>query len=306
MLIFAVDMRKYITFDWALKRLLRNKANFVVLEGFLSELLGHDVKIVQFLESESNKENANDKHNQVDIMCEDTDGHKIIIEVQYERQYGYFYRMLYGTSKTIVENINAGEDYDRIPKVYSINIVYFDLGQGADYVYHGKQVFRGIHNDDELKLSARQRELFGGEEPADLMPEYYVLKVNNFNDVAKDSLDEWISFLKTGEIPEHPKAKGLAEAKERLRVDSLPEDERRAYFKELERQMIENDVMKSKFIDGKDEGIKEGIAQGIEQGIEQGEQKKSISVARMMKAKNYPIADIVEMTGLSAEEIAVL
>ena len=166
MLIFAVDMRKYITFDWALKRLLRNKANFVVLEGFLSELLGHDVKIVQFLESESrstsgrllptgckNKENANDKHNQVDIMCEDTDGHKIIIEVQYERQYGYFYRMLYGTSKTILENINAGEDYDRIPKVYSINIVYFDLGQGSDYVYHGKQVFRGIHNDDELKLS---------------------------------------------------------------------------------------------------------------------------------------------------------
>ena len=151
--IFAVGMRKYITFDWALKRLLRNKANYVVLEGFLSELLGHDVKIVQFLESEGNKEYANDKHNQVDMMCEDTGGHKIIIEVQYERQYGYFYRMLYGTSKTIVENINAGEDYDRIPKVYSINIVYFDLGQGSDYVYHGKQVFRGIHNDDELKLS---------------------------------------------------------------------------------------------------------------------------------------------------------
>ena len=151
-------------------------------------------------------------------------------------------------------------------------------------------MFRGIHDDDELKLSARQRELFGGEEPADLMPEYYVLKVNNFNDVAKDTLDEWVSFLKTGEIPEHPKAKGLAEAKERLRVDSLPENERRAYFKELERQMIENDVMKSKYIDGKDEGIKE----------------EKVNIARMMKAKNYPMADIVEMTGLSAEEIAAL
>ena len=299
---FADGMRKYISFDWALKRLLRNKANYVVLEGFLSELLGHDVKIVQFLESEGNKENASDKQNQVDIMCEDTEGHKIIIEVQYERQYDYFYRMLYGTSTTVTEYIDAGEDYDVVPKVYSINIVYFDLGQGTDYIYHGKQVFRGLHDDDVLKLSARQRELYGGEEPGDLMPEYYVLKVNNFNDVAKDTLDEWVSFLKTGEIPEHPKAKGLAEAKERLRVDSLPEDERRAYYRELKQRMDLNGVMKSKYIDGKDEGIKEGIAQGIEQG----EQNKSISIARMMKAKNYPMADIAEMTGLSSEEIAAL
>ena len=297
---FAVDMRKYITFDWALKRLLRNKANFVVLEGFLSELLRQDVKIEHFLESEGNKENAHDKSNQVDIMCEDAGGRKIIIEVQYERQYDYFYRMLYGTSTTVTEYIDAGQDYDVVPKVYSVNIVYFDLGQGTDYVYHGKQVFRGIHDDDVLKLSARQRELYGGEEPADLMPEYYVLKVNNFNDAAKDSLDEWISFLKTGDIPEHTTAKGLAEARERLRVDNLPDEERRAYYKELKHQMDVNSVMRSKYIDGKDEGIKEGIAQGIEQG----EQKKSISIARMMKAKNYPIADIVEMTGLSAEDIA--
>ena len=300
--IFAVDMRKYISFDWALKRLLRNKANYVVLEGFLSELLRQDVKIEHFLESEGNKENAHDKSNQVDIMCEDAGGRKIIIEVQYERQYDYFYRMLYGTSTTVTEYIDAGEDYDVVPKVYSINIVCFDLGQGTDYIYHGKQVFRGLHDDDVLKLSARQREMYGGEEPADLMPEYYVLKVNNFNDVAKDTLDEWVSFLKTGEIPEHPKAKGLAEAKERLRVDSLPEDERRAYYRELKQRMDLNGVMRSKYIDGKDEGIKEGIAQGIEQG----EQKKSISIARMMKAKNYPIADIVEMTGLSAEEIDAL
>ena len=31
---------RYIRFDWAVKRLLRNKANFGVLEGFLTVLLG--------------------------------------------------------------------------------------------------------------------------------------------------------------------------------------------------------------------------------------------------------------------------
>ena len=110
--------------------------------------------------------------------------------------------------------------------MFSINIVYFDLGQGTDYVYHGKTVFRGMHDDDELLLSDRQRELFGGKEPADLLPEYYVLKVNGFDDVAKDPLYDWISFLKTGDIKDSFTAKGLPEAREKLRVDSLPDSER--------------------------------------------------------------------------------
>ena len=80
-------MRKYVSFDWALKRLLRNKANHVVLEGFLSELLREDIKIEKFLESEGNKETATDKYNRVDIMCEDAEGRKIIIEVQNDRAY---------------------------------------------------------------------------------------------------------------------------------------------------------------------------------------------------------------------------
>nr|MCR4957369.1 Rpn family recombination-promoting nuclease/putative transposase [Prevotella sp.] len=128
-------MSKYIRFDWAMKRLLRNKANHVVLEGFLSVLLEQDIKIHQFLESEGNQTDANDKYNRVDIMCEDKDGRKMIIEVQNEREYGYFHRMLYGTSKAITEYMELGDGYEKVQKVYSINIVYFDLGQGTDYVY---------------------------------------------------------------------------------------------------------------------------------------------------------------------------
>ena len=306
-------MRKYISFDWALKRLLRNKANHVVLEGFLSELLREDIKIEKFLESEGNRETSSDKSNCVDMMCEDGDGRKIIIEVQYEREYAYFHRMLYGTSKVVTEYIESGQGYQNVAKVYSINIVYFDLGQGTDYVYHGKTVFRGLHDDDELQLSAKQRALFGGREPADLMPEYYVLKVNGFNDVAKDTLDEWISFLKTGDIQDSFTAKGLAEARERLRVDSLPDSERRAFFHELKRQMVEKDVMDSKYIDGKEDGLKEGQkegeAKGRKEGLKEGEEKgrkeEKMDIARCLKGK-VPIDIIVESTGLSYEEIAQL
>jgi hypothetical protein len=49
-------MTTLVSFDWAVKKLLRNKANFDVLEGFLSELLNFDVKIEQILESEHHKQ----------------------------------------------------------------------------------------------------------------------------------------------------------------------------------------------------------------------------------------------------------
>ena len=201
-----------IRFDWAMKRLLRNKSNYVVLEGFLSTLLGEDVRIVRFLESSK--------------------GRLLIIEVQNNHELDYFHRMLYGVSKTISEYINLGDDYDKVRKLYSINIVYFELGQGKDYVYHGKTEFRGLHDkEDILQLSVRQRELFVGKNAGDIFPEYYVLRVNDFDKVAKTPLDEWIEFLKTGVIEQTATAKGLPEARERLRVDALP-PVRRAVRKE--------------------------------------------------------------------------
>ena len=49
-------MENYIRFDWAMKRLLRNKANYAVLEGLLTTLLEEKVTIHRLLESESNQE----------------------------------------------------------------------------------------------------------------------------------------------------------------------------------------------------------------------------------------------------------
>ncbi|NOQ34879.1 MAG: hypothetical protein GQ569_03185, partial [Methylococcaceae bacterium] len=64
--------RKLISFDWAIKKILRSKANFGILEGFLSELLFTDITIIEVLESEGNQENKNDKFNRVDIKVTDS------------------------------------------------------------------------------------------------------------------------------------------------------------------------------------------------------------------------------------------
>jgi hypothetical protein len=44
-----------------------------------------------------------------------------------------------------------------------------------------------------------------------LFPEYYVLRVDEFDKKAVTPLDEWIAFFKTGEIPNNAKAKGEKE-----------------------------------------------------------------------------------------------
>ena len=93
--------RTYISFDWALKRLLRDKANFDVLEGFLSTLLNSNIKIHKLLESESNKDRDEAKMNRVDILAEDSEGEMILIEVQGESEYAYFQRILFGASKLV-------------------------------------------------------------------------------------------------------------------------------------------------------------------------------------------------------------
>ena len=146
-------MENYIRFDWAMKRLLRNKANYAVIEGLLESLLGRKYTIERFLESESNQENEDDKFNRVDILAESDNKELTIIEIQNNRELTYFHRMLYGVSKAITDYINLGNDYDKVRKVYSINIVYFELGQGKDYVYHGKTFFRGLHDANDILSS---------------------------------------------------------------------------------------------------------------------------------------------------------
>jgi hypothetical protein len=224
--------RKLISFDWAMKKILREKANFDILEGFLSELLCFDITIQEILESESNQDSEKNKFNRVDLLAKDEDGRFILIELQHDSENDYFHRMVYGASKLISDYFDIGESYSKIKKVYSVNIVYFGLGQGRDYLYHGSMNFTGMNQDDTLKLDKKQKELFGDIEVKDIFIEFYIIQVNNFDKLLKKStIDEWIYFLKTEEIKEDFRAKGLEKAKEKLDIHKLPNNEKIAYKK---------------------------------------------------------------------------
>lgn len=304
------NSNQVIRFDWAMKRLLRNKANFSVLEGLLTTLLNEKITIQKLLKSESNQEDEFDKYNRVDMLAENSKGELVLIEVQNNNEYAYFQRMLFGTSKLVTEYINRGEGYDKVRKVYSVNIVYFSLGHGTDFVYHGKTEFRGIHNGDILQLTPFQKQTFKVDAVSQLYPEYYILKVNDFNQVAKSPLEEWIYYLNTGNIPSDATAPGLEEARERLKLDCMTKDELSAYYRHLDnvvilRSNIQTERMEGR-MEGREQGLAEGRAEGIEEGLEKGRMETNIENARNLKKLGVAIDIISQATGLSKKDIETL
>ena len=317
---------RYIRFDWAIKRLLRQKANFDVLDGFLTVFLNQKVKVIEILESESNKQDATDKFNRVDIKAKAEKGDIIIVEVQNTTELYYLERILYGVAKAITEHIDLGNSYKEVKKIYSISILYFDLGKGSDYLYVGQNNFVGVHTKDQLQVNAKEKGTIVKKSPSDIFPEYILVRVNEFNKVAVTPLEEWIEYLKNGEIRPDTQAPGLQEARKKLQYYSMNDADRLAYDKHIDSVMIQNDVLESARDEGLAQGMAQGMAQGIEKGmaqgiekgmaqgiekgiakgIEQGAQREKIALAKKLIAKGLSIPEISEITNLSTKDLQEL
>lgn len=289
---------KYVRFDWAIKRLLRQKANFDVLEGFLTVFLGEKVTILEILESESNQLSAEDKFNRVDIKARNSKDEIIIIEIQNTRELYYLERILYDVAKAITEHISLGETYYKVKKIYSISVLYFDIGKGNDYLYYGQNHFVGVHTGDHLQVNVKERDAIVSRMPAEIFPEYVLIRVNEFDKVAVTPLEEWMKYLKDGTIRPDTTAPGLSEAREKLKYFSMPPKERMAYDEHLSAVMIQNDVLDSAKLEGKIEGRAEGRAEGRDE--------ERFSIARNMKQLGIPVDVIVKSTGLTSGEIETL
>ena len=302
-----MEKDKYIRFDWAVKRLLRDKANFDVLEGLLTVLLDRQIHIIDILESESNQQDYDDKFNRVDIKARDSENEIIIVEVQVTRELYFLERILYGVAKAITEHMALGELYSEVKKVYSISILYFDIGVGTDYLYHGQNQFVGVHTHDHLQVNTKERGAIVKRLPSEIFPEYILVRVNEFDKVAVTPLEEWVRYLKDGIITSGTTAPGLEEAREKLRYYSMSPEERYAYDEHLNAIMIQNDVLSTAKFEGREEGLAEGREEGREEGLiegrEEGRVEERLETARRMRSDGLSMEMVVRYTGLSEEEI---
>ena len=97
---------------------------------------------------------------------------------------------------------------------------------------------------------------------------------------------------------------------EELEISGFTDAELRAYDKfwdsvSVERTLIDDSYQKGKE-KGKEEGIAEGMEKGMKQGMEKGMNLRSLEIARKMLAKGMDEASVMDMTGLTAEEIKLL
>lgn len=301
---------QYIRFDWAIKNNLRDKANFSILEGLISALIGKEVRIIEILESEGNQDAKDDKFNKVDIKARNSEGHIILVEVQLTTQLHYLQRILYGTSKTITDHMKLGDTYANVRKVYSISLLYCDFGEGDDYVYKGETTFKGIHTGNQLIMRAKEDGVIKTFHPRDVFPEYYLVRVNSFDKIPDTPLEEWMDYLKNGNINDNTRIPGLQEAKSKLQVLSMTEAEKQAYFYHLDSVMQQNDAYDTAIAEGRwigyAEGMEKGLAEGRAEGRAEGLAEGEANLIKRMLANGMSVQEIAAMTGYASGKIEQL
>jgi len=301
-----MSARKIVSFDWAIKNILREKANYDVLEGFVQSLLHDKIKITELLESESNQDNDTMKYNRVDLLAKNSAGEDIIIEVQYAPEECYLKRLLFATSKDIVDNISSGQSFCHVKKVYSISLIYFDFeAKGSsqnDYAYHGKMNFTGIRSGKLIEINPTYlhgNNLQTAQRSDDVFPEYFVIAVNELdNSKIVDDLDQWVYAFKNNEVKDDFKAPGIESMRKKLDFVSMtPEDQRKydTYHVSLRSNRSALELQ-----------LSDAESKGIEQGIEQGIERNKKETAKQMKSAGIDLSIIENITGLSILVIEAL
>lgn len=292
----------FIRFDWAAKYMLRDKADFEVFEGLMTVLFGEPVKIIELLEGESNRTKKKGKYNQVDIKAKNSKDEIILVEIQLEPGSAYMQRILFGVSKAITEHIEIKQNYSNVKKVYSINILYYNFGEGEDYLYHGFNQFIGVHTGDTLLMGEKRKKEIKGDiiQYHDVFPEYYILRVTKFDkETAETPLEEWMRYLNEGYIDPNTKAPGLQKAREKLRVLSMTDQERWDYEQYLSDKWYERDVIDYAETEAWNKAWDKGYDAGEAEGRAEGEAKATLSIVNKMKEAGIDPATIQQLTGYS-------
>ena len=282
-----------VSFDYAIKYLLKDKGDYTIVEGFISTLLktrGYkDVKIVALLESESNKEDKKSKRSLADVIVEDEDQNKFIIEIERNVQDSFIHKSLFNTSRLIVDNLSQREDYTQIIKVFHISLLYFPLGSGP--VYHGKTIIYETETNKKLSVRIKNKKSGKTFDATNILPEYFYISVPLFNDRLEKEMDDWLHVMKYDKVPKNYHSPYMKQVAEKLSILKMTPEERANYSHYQKKLHKDRDELQA------------ADAKGREEGIKKGREEEKIKIAKKMLEKNRPIEEIADFTGLTIEDI---
>lgn len=252
-------MSEIISFDYAIKYLLKDKGNYDIIEAFLSAILGSQgygpIKIIALLDPESNREYAPQKRSIADLVVEDEEKRKYIIEIERQQVISYVHKACFNTSRLIADQLPAGGDYTNLKKVFHISLLYFSIGKGA--VYHGKTIIRDIATGQKLDVHIEDKSTGRVIDATDIFPEYIFIPIPGFDDNVNDELDEWLYVLKHSEVREDFKSLVMQKVAEKLSILHMTQAERDEYLYYRKEVATFKDASEFQFDKGKAEGLDE-------------------------------------------------
>lgn len=282
--------KSLVSFDYAIKYLLRDKGDYSIVEGFISALLktkGYkDVKIVALLESESNQEDSKSKRSLADLIVEDEDHHKYIIEIERNVKDSFIHKSLFNSSRLIVDNLAQREDYTQIIKIFHISLLYFPIGNGNGVIYHGKTIIHEVESNEKLSVHIKNQETGEVFDATDILPEYFYISVPLFNDRLEKEIDDWLHVMKYDEVPRDYHSPYMAQVAEKLSILKMTPEERANYS-----------YYQKKLYNDRDE---------LQAAEAKGEARGKAELIKMMLQSGNSIETISKMTGLTVDEVGKL
>ena len=240
---------------------------------------------IEYLPSELTPDNPMRKNSIVDVRCKATDGRQFIVEMQMEWTTAFKQRVLFNASKVYVRQLKKSKKYHLLQPVYSLSLVNDVFENDIEDFYH---YYRLVHEEHTEKVIDGLHLVFVE------LPKF---KSHTISEKKMQVL--WLRFLTeigedTKEVPEELIEN--AEVKQAIEIveeSAYTDEELAQYDKFWDAIRVEQ-----AFVD--EAGIRYGI------GIKKGVKDANLNNARRMKAKGYAVEDIVEITGLTAEEILSL
>ena len=293
-----------ISFDYAIKYLLKDKGGYEIVEGFISALLksqGYkDVKIVALLDTESNKEDKKSKRSLADLIVEDEEHQKYIIEIERQVKDSFIHKACFNTSRLIIDHLAERMDYTEIVKVFHISLLYFPVGNGA--IHHGQTIIREIETKERLTVHIKDPktdEIIG--DATHILPEYFFISVPMFNDRLEKEIDDWLYVMKYDDVPTTFHSPYMQRVADKLSILKMTPAEREGYSHYLKQLYNDRDELQAAIAKGRREGRAEERKDMLHMMLEE---KKNM--ARMLCQEGMDIQKISRITGLPEEQIKSL
>lgn len=281
--------------DMTFKRVFGEHPHLVIslLNSLLPLPKGVQIQTVEYLPAELVPQTPTLKDTIVDVRCQDQLGRQFIVEMQMYWYAEFFKRVVYNSSKVFVKQAPKGFDYSKLQNVYSLNIINDIAFPDHPGEYIQEYSFANVNHNDEIR------------------DEFYMVfvelpKFKPSNKAEKKLQDLWLKYLtEINEDTRYPDAELLANPEISEAIELLEEA---AYTPAQLAGYDQYWDAVSKYVTAHNAAIRkgraEGRAEGIAEGRTEGEKRKAAETARKMKSKKYPIEEIIELTGLTAEEIA--